>query len=49
MLFRKIMRTLVIVVLLAIVLGLYFYTDLTKDVIRITGDFVVEKARELVN
>jgi hypothetical protein len=43
------MKTIVIIILLIIVLGLYFYTDLTKDVISFTGDFLVEKAREIVN
>lgn len=43
------MRTLLIIILLVVVLGLYFYTDLTKDVIEITGEFLVDKARAIVN
>lgn len=43
------MRTFVIIILLIVVFGLYFYTDLTKDVIMATGEFLVEKAKGIVN
>ncbi len=37
------MKTLIILILLLLVLGLYFSTDFTKEVIDITGQFISEK------
>ena len=43
------MRNLVILLLVLIILGLYFYTDTTKDLIMVTGDFLKEKSKDVVN
>ncbi len=43
------MRNLVIILLVLIILGLYFYTDITKDLIMITGDFLKEKSNDAIN
>lgn len=43
------MKTIIIAVLIVAVLGLYFYTDFTKEAISITGEFVVDKIKNIVN
>lgn len=43
------MRNLVILLLVLIILGLCFYTDITKDLIMVTGDFLKEKSKDVVN
>ena len=36
----NIMRNLLIILLVLLILGLYFYTDITKNMINLAGDFV---------
>ncbi len=43
------MKTLLIIILILAVVGLYFYTDFTKEAISITGDFVMDKIKNIVN
>jgi hypothetical protein len=43
------MKTLLIILLIVAVMGLYFYTDFTKEAISITGDFVIDKIKNIVN
>jgi hypothetical protein len=43
------MRNLLIILLVLLVLGLYFYTDFTKEVMVLTGDFVKEKSKDILN
>lgn len=48
-LFNVFMRNLLIILLVLLVLGLYFYTDFTKEVMVLTGDFVKEKSKDILN
>ncbi len=43
------MKTLIIIILLLLVLGLYFSTDFTKEAIDITGQFISEKISSVFN
>tara|TARA_Y100000310_G_scaffold342637_1_gene446706 strand:- start:7923 stop:8063 length:141 start_codon:yes stop_codon:yes gene_type:complete len=39
------MNKLLILILILLVLGLYFYTDITKDAINLAGNFISDKIK----
>ncbi|MDP3917244.1 MAG: hypothetical protein Q8Q42_03070 [Nanoarchaeota archaeon] len=41
------MKTLVIIVLVLLVLGLYFYTDVTRALINFTGGFISDRISDV--
>ncbi|MBI2110114.1 hypothetical protein HYT58_03010 [Candidatus Woesearchaeota archaeon] len=43
------MKNIIILILLLIILGLYFYTSETKAVLKTTGNSVIEKTKEVTN
>jgi hypothetical protein len=43
------MRTLIILILVLLVLGLYFFPGITKDAMDITGNFVVDTFKGIFN
>jgi len=43
------MKTLIIVILAVLILGLYFYTNPTKELITLTGEFVKNKVVSIIN
>ena len=43
------MRTLLIIILILIVLGLYFYPGLTRNAIDLTGQFISDKVSNIFN
>ncbi len=43
------MRTLIIIILVLLVLGLYFYPGLTKDAMAITGEFISDTFKSIFN
>ena len=40
---------LIIIVLVLLVLGLYLYPGLTKDAMAITGEFIVDTVKGIIN
>ena len=43
------MRTLLIIILILIVLGLYFYPGLTRNAIDLIGQFISDKVSNIFN
>lgn len=43
------MKNIIIVILVLIILGLYFYTSSTKEILKTTGNAVMQKLKEIYN
>jgi|GEM_PF-1008613 len=41
------MKNLIIIILAVLVVGLYMHTEATKDVLLITGEFILDKAQDI--